>query len=172
MLFFAECLKLCRPDHREHLRAQDRRGHDYALRLTVIAAQIGGEHAVHLAPVHGVHGFGRGRIGDRLEFYICVLKTIRSVCKIILKRACEFTRFRVLCAEGHIVVLIAHPDSSVVLQPAFLVGCEVSVDARLDEIPVGHLLTVVAVLVLYAAQRGVEFAQQVLTLIAEDEVEV
>ena len=118
------------PDHRENLGLGQGRRHDHADLFPVVGAEIGREDAVHLALSQRLKRRGGRGIAHRFEIQMGVGHTVGGIGQIVLHHAGQLARAFVLCAEGQIVVLIAHADGPVFCQPVDLFRGEKGVGAH------------------------------------------
>ena len=102
---------------RGHLRGHQGRGDVDTEGLAVVGGEVGGEHAVHLTAAEGLDGIGGGGVCDGLELKLCVLHASRRKLQIVPERAGQLMGLRVRAAEGHVVVLVAHPNRPVLFDP-------------------------------------------------------
>ena len=152
--------------------AHQRRRHDHAHGLPVIAAEICREHAVHLAPLQGLQGLLRGGVGHRLKIDTGVHQTAGPVIQEVLQGAGELPRGLVRGAEGQKVVLVSHPDRPVLRQIVRLLLAQERVGPRGHDVPFKHLLIVVPVLLLDAVHGVIQLIQQVRPVLVHREVKI
>ena len=112
-IFPGEVLQIRLTYHRGHISSHQRRRNKDTADLAVIIGQIGREHAVHLAALQRLHGVFGGGVANRLEIDMGIFQAVGREIQIILQRAGELSRLRILRAEGQIVVLIPYPDRAV-----------------------------------------------------------
>ena len=92
--------------------------------------------------------------------------------QIVSEHSGQFPCFRITGAEGQIVVLIPHPDGSVLGKPRKFRVVQENIRAVGVDVFLGKLLAVIAVIILDPAQRCVQFLQQAAPILFDREEEI